>query len=227
MTFFNIFSKTREREEEATITVKIDNREKNALVASELSKLGCKILFEQLEVGDYIVGETAIERKTIKDLKSSIIDKRLMNQIAQLKQHKEYALIVEGPNTSLYEGKIHENALRGFIVSLVMHHHIPLIYTFNEEDTAKCIALLGKRRNKSLTSLRPGRIAKTDEEKMQFILEGFPAIGPASAQKLLREFKTIKKIINAEERELERCIKKKARELTRIVEKEYSVQNSN
>lgn len=220
MTFFNIFSKEKIEEKKKPLII-VDHREKNALVTAELIKRGCAIKFEQLEVADYLVGKTAVERKTISDLKSSIIDKRISNQLAALKQHERYALIIEGIDETMYKGIIHENALRGFVISTVIDRQIPVIYTFNEQDTANYLVLLSKEQKESESSLRAKRPRMSDEEKMQFILEGFPSIGPLTAKKLLLKFKTIRAIINASDEEIERCVGKKASELLRLVKKDY------
>ena len=60
-----------------TIKIIIDHREKNSLVSSELHKKGYEIEFQQLKVADYLVNDIAIERKTVSDFKSSIINKRM------------------------------------------------------------------------------------------------------------------------------------------------------
>lgn len=226
MTFFNIFSKKNEGKPKLEIVVHIDNREKNSLVAAELVNVGCKILFEQLEIGDYIVGETAIERKTISDLKSSIINKRILDQLIKIKQHKKYALIVEGINNKMYDSGIHENALRGFLWSVAFDYKVPVIYTLHEKDTANYIAVLGRKKGSREISLRPTRQMSSEQERLQFILEGFPGIGPATAKKLLTDFKTIKNIVNASEEELERHIGKRARELVALIKREYNSQNA-
>jgi ERCC4-type nuclease len=95
MSFQNIFSSKKDKPEQE-ITIQIDNRERNSLVPSELVSLGVKIQFEQLEVGDYIVKSTIIERKTVQDLKSSIINKRIHEQIKNLKQYPRSLLVIEG-----------------------------------------------------------------------------------------------------------------------------------
>ncbi len=56
---------------------------------------------------------------------------------------------------------------------------------------------------------------------MQFILEGFPGIGPKTAKKLLEELKTLKKIFNSPDKKLQKIIGKKA-ETFGIIKEEYS-----
>ena len=138
MTFFNIFSKRRDENKPLKAhKIIVDRHEKNSLVASELVKEGLEIEFQQLAVADYLVNDVALERKTITDLKSSIINKRVMQQLPELKQYPKYALILEGFNESSYEGVIHENALRGFLLAIVLDYQVPIIYTLNEFDTAQ------------------------------------------------------------------------------------------
>jgi len=213
MSFHNIFSskpdKTKLKEGEKPKII-IDYHEKNSLVPSILTKLGTNIEFKHLQVADYIVNNIAIERKTIPDLKSSIISKRILFQLRELKQYPKALLVVEGiSNFTLYEGIIHENAFRGFILSTLLEHKIPIIFTEDEEDTARYLSVLARRTKKAHISLRQ-KIPLSKEEQQQFILEGFPGIGPSTAKKLLQEFKSIKNIINAKSEELEKIIGKKA-----------------
>ena len=211
MTFFNIFSKKKDENKPLKRhKIIVDHREKNSLVASELVRLGLEIEFQQLAVADYLVNDVALERKTIADLKSSIINKRIMQQLPELKQYPKYALILEGFNKSSYEGVIHENALKGFLLAIVLDYQVPIIYTLDESDTAKYLALLAKKSSGSQTSLRPAKILLSKEERLQFILEGFPGIGPVTAHNLLENFKTLNALTNASERELIKIIGKKA-----------------
>ena len=58
------------------------------------------------------------------------------------------------------------------------------------------------------------------KERLQFILESFPGIGPKAAKKLLEQFKTIQNIINSPEENLKKTIGKKA-EIFKIVKDKY------
>ena len=58
------------------------------------------------------------------------------------------------------------------------------------------------------------------KERMQFIIESFQGIGPKTAKKLLKEFKTVKNIINASKDELKDSIGKKS-ESFKIVDENY------
>ncbi len=214
--FIDIFSKKKTVENGKTIIV--DNREANSYVPIELKKMGFNLEFKQLPVADYVVGDIAIERKTISDFKSSIINKRLVDQLLEIKQYPLHFLIVEGLDSeNLYSGQIHENAFRGMLLSIITEFQVPIIFTYNERDTAKYIAVLANKKQKSSSSLRVSKIALTDSEQIQFILEGFPSIGPATAQKLILEFKTLKNLANAPISDLEKVIGKKAAKVYELI----------
>ena len=219
MTFQDIFSKKKlNQEKKQSAKILIDDREKNSLVPSILSKLNINYEFSHLPTGDYIINDVIIERKTIPDLKSSIITKRILFQLKELKQYPKAILLIEGiSNFELYQGILHENALRGFILSVALEHKIPIIFTENEEDSAKYIAVLARKTKKTQLSLRP-KIQLNKDEQKQFILEGFPGIGPTTARKLLDKFKTIKNIINTDEKELKEILGKKTDNFKRVLD---------
>ncbi len=217
MTFFNIFSKKKVEDEK--IKIEVDNRERNSLVPSLLMKEGFEVEFKQLPVADYIVNGIAIERKTVSDLKSSIVDKRIVSQLLELKQFGESFLLVEGIiSEDIYSGGIHENAFRGFLLSVALDFRVPLIFTYDEKDTAKYIAVLAKRREKGEQGIRASKIYLTREEQVQFILEGFPNVGAVKARKLIEKFGSLKKIFNASEEELEEILGKRANDFKDLLD---------
>ncbi len=227
-TIFNIFSKKKNKKiEKKKQKVIIDNHEKNCLVPSELKDMGFEIEFKDLKVGDYIVRDVVIERKTVSDFISSMINKRLPKQLDELKQYKRPLLIVEGiDEQDLYTEEyfkekigMHPNSIRGFLISIVLNHKIPIIFTKNTEDTAKFISVILKRKPKEV-SLNVSKRNLNQKERMQFVLESFQGIGPKTAKKLLNEFKTIKNIINSPLEELNKIIGKKS-EVFRLLEENY------
>ncbi|RLG12480.1 hypothetical protein DRN73_02390 [Candidatus Pacearchaeota archaeon] len=225
MPFLNIFSKKRiQKKEIPKPKIIIDYRERNSLIASELISLGFKIEFRELKVGDYIVKDVIIERKTVIDFLSSMINKRLSNQIEELKQYPNRLLIIEGTEEQeLYNEEkigINSNAIRGFLLSIVLKHKVPVIFTKNYSDTAKFISVLSRKKQKEMP-LNISKKTLNKKERLQFILEGFPGIGPKTAKKLLLKFKTLKNFINASEEELKEILGKKAEIIKKIIEDKY------
>ncbi|MBU2616870.1 MAG: hypothetical protein KKB79_02715 [Nanoarchaeota archaeon] len=221
----DIFSKKKIIEEKIPKII-IDYREKNSLVISELMSLGLEVELTHLKVADYLVKDVAIERKTVQDFISSMINKRLANQLEELNQYKEKLLIIEG----IYEKELysdsreingmHPNAIRGFIISILLKHKVPIIFTKDYKDTARFISVLAKRQAKEI-SLNVNKKSLDKKERLQFIVEGFPSIGPKSAKKLLEKFKTLKGITNASEEELKEVLGKKAEIVKKLIEEEY------
>jgi len=222
----DIFSrkKSNPKAQEEKIKIVIDYREKNSMVASYLIKLGLEIEFKELKVGDYITKNTVIERKTISDFISSVINGRLLRQIEELKQFENKLLLIEGiSEQEVYtddEFGINSNAVRGFLLSVVLKHKIPMIFTKNAEDTAKFINILSKKKTKEIR-LNPKKKTLNKKEQLQFIIEGFPGIGPKKAKELLKKFGTIQNIINSPLEDLKEVLGKKSETILELIERKY------
>lgn len=209
----------------------VDTREKNSLVFSELVSNKAELELKQLEIADYIIGDIAIERKTVNDFISSIINKRLLRQLQDLQQCSSRAIIIEGiEEQELYDDKqelgMHANAVRGMILSIILDFSTPIIFTKDYMDTAKFLLVLARRfeKNKQEASLNFKRKARSVSEQQQFILEGFPGIGPVTAKELLKKFRTIKGVVNAQINDIEKTNKmnaKKAKIFSQIINKRY------
>ena len=223
---FDIFSgkhpKIKPKKEKPKII--IDYREKNSLVVSELVKLGFEIKLRELKVADYIIKGVAIERKTVNDFISSMINRRLISQLESLQQYKDKLLIIEGiDEQELYNDHeingMNPNSIRGFLLSILLKYKTPIIFAKNSEDTAKFIAVLSRKKERE-TPLNITKKPFNKKEQLQFIIEGFPGIGPKTAKLLLKRFKTIRNIINAPQDKLKKLIGKKA-EVFKIVKERY------
>ncbi|MBT4258030.1 hypothetical protein HOD88_02515 [archaeon] len=196
------------------IKIFVDYREKNCFVPTNLINLNFEVEFRELKVADYLVNNIAIERKSIEDFLSSMKSNRLSQQIQDLQQYENKLLIIEGiEEQELYNDYqttgISANAIRGFLLSITIKHKIPLIFSKSQKDTAQFISVLA-RKKETESSLNVRKKSLNKKEQMQFILEGFPGIGPKAAKKLLTEFKTIKEIMNSSQEELKKIIGKKA-----------------
>jgi len=225
MPFQNIFSKTKKIKFRNNIPIRIiaDNREKNSLLISELIEKGCQIEFRNLLVADYITKNVAIERKTVSDLLSSIINKRIFRQLEELQQYEKRLLMIEGiDEQELYHknSRINENAIRGFLLSVTLNFNTPIIFTKDYEDSAKFIMILAKKQEKDL-ALNAKKKARNTKEQLQYIIESFPGIGPKTAKKLLKEFKTINKLVNADFESLKKLIGKKAEIIFKLIYEKF------
>lgn len=207
----NIFSRKETKKEEKcpnpNVKIIVDTREKQSLIAANLREQKANISFEKLEIGDYLIGRTIIERKTFPDFLGSMLNKRLQEQLINLKKYEKHFLIIEGFGYNYNKYKINENAIRGMILSIATDFKIPIIFTADEKDTSKFLVLTAKKyENKKEKqeefSIRQTKNLKSIEEQKKFILEGFPGIGPNLSKKLLERFGQLNKIFSAKKEEL-------------------------
>ena len=194
-----------------------DIHEKNSLVLANLIELGADVEIQSLEIGDYIINNIAIERKTASDFISSMISKRLQEQLNQIQQYEKKLLILEGNINSQEHSNLNPNAIKGQILAILTHYNIPIIFTKNSEESADYLLLLAKQQlngiqESSLHSRKP----ESKAEQIQYIIESFPNIGPKNAKALLKKFGSIKNIINASAEELEKEIGKKAESIINL-----------
>ncbi|MEM2089522.1 MAG: ERCC4 domain-containing protein [Candidatus Pacearchaeota archaeon] len=207
-----------------------DKREKNSLVIAELLENKAQVEIKHLKVADYVLGDIAIERKTVNDFISSMLSKRLLRQLQELKQYPKQLLIIEGlEEQELYNDEaargLHPNAIRGMLLSILLKFQVPIIFTKDYKDTARFLLVLEKKLSKpeQEVSLKVKKKTNSLQEQQQLVLESFPGIGPKTAKALLKKFKTIKSIINASLEELVKAKlnKKKAETMKKIIETKY------
>jgi Fanconi anemia group M protein len=216
------------------ILIVADYREKESKIINELIKLGAKINFANLPVGDYLLSERlVVERKTFEDFANSIIDKRLFEQASYLRKYYEKPIIIiEGKGPIIRDISI--EAIRGAMISLILDYGVPILMAENTEEAAKFIIALAKREGKkeelktiSLKDRR--RKPKTLDEVREYVVASLPMIELKTAKKLLSFFGSIEKIFTASERALmmvDGIGPKKAKLIKTIVSGKYGSKSS-
>ncbi len=215
--------------EDQSVTVLADHREKDNKIVKEMIELGVTVKTSQLESADYLVsGKVGVELKKVPDFVASIIDGRILEQVRDLKNNFEKAiLIIEGDEDIYSVRKVHANAIRGMLSSIVLDFQVPILYTKNPKDTAALLALIAKReQNKdkfeySLHSAKPRNM----EEQQEFIVSSFPSVGRNTAKILLKNLGSVKNLVNSSENslfEIKGIGKKISKTLFEIFNKEYN-----
>lgn len=205
-----------------------DTREKGSTIVKLIVENGLNVTTQNLTT-DYVVSEKCgIELKTKVDFVNSIIDKRLLHQLKNLKQNFEKpVLILQGTEDIYSIRKIHPNAIRGMLATIAISYKIPILNSTSPKDTAGLIEALAKREQENEKrgfAINTGIKPLTTKEQQEFIIESLPGIGPSLAKSLLKKFKTIKKIINTKPKNLEKIEnlgEKKIKEIQRILKEEY------
>ena len=215
--------------EDKKLKVLIDTRERGSNISKKLVEFGMDVKVKTLATADIIISDRiGIERKTIPDFVNSIIDKRIFTQLKDLKNNFENPIVILEGEEDLYSVRnIHPNAIRGMLATIISSFKIPIIRTKDSNDTAELIRAIAKREQTSEEkdiAIRTNKIPMTTKQQQEFIIESLPGVGPSLAKALLNKFKTIKKLINANPKRLEKIEKigpKKAKEIQRILEEIY------
>lgn len=200
----------------------IDEREKGSRIPELLDGLGASIEFSLLTVGDYIVSsQTAIERKTISDLVSSIYDGRLFLQCNDLVRYYHRPLIVIEGNTLLGRQGNYSQTLDGnyrdsyteqmplildALARVALEFRIPIIPTPTPEYTSRILMMIANqvRREGSTDGPLIRRIRKQNPIYVQqlSILSSLPGVGDKTAVRMLKKFGTPIRTLTASVAEL-------------------------
>ena len=183
----------------------VDERERKSGIPDLLKSVGLNLEIKTLPVGDYIVApETIIERKSIRDLMSSVFDGRLFDQCSRLKDHFQHPIVLMEGNVDEIE-EITENPLifYGAISTVVLDFQIPVIPTPSATHTAKLLVSMCSRKNVSKGPYLKKIKKSSDLEKQQLsILCSMPGIGEKFATRMLEKFGTPLKVLTATSAEL-------------------------
>lgn len=162
--------------------------------------------FQTLEIGDYISGGVAIERKS-----EDFLDfKRLKTQAAIMKStygDRSYLVVEHNLDdivelSTNYFHKDMKTSILGIVASLAVREKIVPIFCSNQAYAAYIIRALCEKGNDSKISaikLSKPRVKKKDRQ-VHFLC-GLPGIEETIALRLLDKFGTVQTIINASEEE--------------------------
>jgi len=194
----------------------VDSREPRALY-DNIKKLLPDTQRATLQAGDYmwespILGLVLIERKEVSDLVASVISNGLTEQARKMAAvAKMSILLIEGWMTCTYDGSIRTkskvwrvrwNYLQNYLLG-IQSHGFYLDYSPNQTMTVRRIVSLhewsNREEHESLRgiSIPPG--AKYDPLK---ILSSFPGFNIVLADRMWKQFGTLRNIFNADWKKL-------------------------
>src|SRR3989344_1225383 len=213
-----------------------DHRERASGILQELAKKNIEVEMQQLLSADFIIStkdrggiihNVGVERKTTNDFLNSIIDKRIIQQLIVLKENFTIPLLIIEVESNIYQIRdFHPNAIRGMLAAIAIDMQIPILYTRNYRDTAALLSVIAHRLEKprSAFSLLKKKKPLSLKEQQEYIIETLPGIGPSLAKALLKEFESVKKVINAKEehlRKVEKIGPKKAKRIREVIDTGY------
>ena len=177
-----------------------DERERASGVPEELSRLNVRVYFSRLPVADYVLNpELAVERKSVRDLVSSVYDSRLFYQAAKLSAaYAKPFLLVEGDSKEVESLAKNLKSFYGAIANVTLAYGLRVLYTANPKETATAIAeLLSHARAKPLARM-PSELppkAKSIPQQQLYLVSAMPGIGRKLAEKLLSKYGTPRRVM--------------------------------
>jgi len=200
------------------IDIIVDSREEfSDFFVSKLSEMGLSCRIEKLPAGDFLLfapeenKSILVERKTASDFLSSIegkMDKktrvwikgRIWDQAKRMVETglKPYLLIegnIYSKRNTVYRKKGFEKRRIWGALDGIRSYGISIHFVKNKEETVEWLKYLSDRlgRPKKPFTLRasaPNQLSM--EEKQEYLLEGFPSIGPMTAKSILGQYGSLK-----------------------------------
>ncbi|MBI3253756.1 MAG: heavy metal resistance protein CzcA [Nitrosopumilales archaeon] len=183
----------------------VDEREKKSGIPDLLKAVGVNIEIKTLPVGDYIVApEIVVERKSIRDLISSIFDGRLFDQCNRLREHFQHPVILMEGNVDEIE-EFTENPLvfYGALSSIALDFKIPVLPTPNATHTAKLLVSMSSRKDATKGPFLKKIKKSSDLQRQQLsVLCSLPGVGEKLATRMLEKFGTPLQVLGASSVEL-------------------------
>jgi DNA excision repair protein ERCC-4 len=186
-----------------TVRVVADERERRSGVPEELRMLGAFVEYRVLEVADYLIGQYAVERKSVRDFVSSLYSGRLFDQAHRIGEaYEAIFLIVEGDLWAEIGKARNPRSLWGALISSVLDFGLNTFFAPNEKQTAQFLFTLGKGGRHRRGSGGPPLIVKktrtTDLKRLQLsVLSSLPGVGPRMADQLLDYFGSLRRVFAA------------------------------
>ena len=185
-------------------TILIDNREilpdRGGLpIYHELQKMGAPVQIEQLESGDFVMNDCALEHKTIEDFSNSLYNNHLFNQINTMQLNfRHYAIIV----TASPHQVMTSAPLIGAVASCAVRG-APVHFCSNPQLAARFIfSLLNKWNDGKDRTINPSINQKLTKDTALNMITGIKGISQEKGLALLEHFGSISLISQATEKDL-------------------------
>lgn len=181
--------------------VYIDEREKSRVhTAFKKGLRRATYKRETLPIGDIVVGNFVIERKTLNDLYDSVIDGRLFNQLRSFIQFKEenenatLILLIEHGRLSKHNKQyVYMFPLNMIILNIMQEFNTLVYYSNSLTSTIKFIndcVQYGIKGN-IIKRVRGHKRQKTLYDEKMFFLMGLPSVGLKTANEVIKGHQTV------------------------------------
>lgn len=195
-------------------SLQVDHREKTSGILEALSAYEDEFHVEthRLKTGDYLLNnQILIERKRLHDFIESIKTGRLFQQAYKMVYSNYHPFIIlEGNKKEIRTSQMKREAIQGTLIHLTVFLGIPIVRSANITETAQLIRFTasqlyeGNRPGMHASIVKYPRFQLNKNQKVALrILGNFPGIGPEKGMAILSAFKSLKKVFNASQDQLE------------------------
>ncbi|MBR9679602.1 MAG: DEAD/DEAH box helicase [Candidatus Altiarchaeota archaeon] len=193
----------------------------------EVARLLKSVKIKRITIGDFVISDRmVVERKTAADFVNSIVDGRLFQQLAELKEaYDKPVILIEGYNLFGHRA-VHPNAIRGALASLISNWEIPVVFTASPEDTARFLEALSKREHGEARkpSIKMAKAATLDKMQERLVAS-LPGINLTLVRRLFDKFGSPASVFAAsidELKSVEGVGAKKAEKIRQVLNSPYT-----
>ena len=123
----------------------VDSREVPSGIPGILGRKGLYVQTKTLDVGDYVVGDHVVERKTAQDFIASLYGGRLFEQAQRISQaYSNYLLIVEGDIQEVLAELKNPRVFWGTLITLALTLKFKVFFTLDQQQTADFLCARSK-----------------------------------------------------------------------------------
>ena len=115
------------------------------------------------------------------------------------------------------------------LATIAVSYGVPVLFTKNYKESASFLKIVAKREqeeNGNDFNLHNAKREMTLKDWQEYIIAALPGVGSTLAKPLLREFKSVKNVVNASSDELKKVEKVgpiKAKKIKDITDSEYKI----
>ncbi len=148
--------------------------------------------------GDYLIGNIAVERKTIADFLSSLVQGRLFEQLGRMKScYPCCFLFLEAYDLTHFQKP---RPIYGAILKIMLEMNIKVVFTQTKEQTAEVLLLLAGK--KSSSTIKHKEKETSFPARQLDLLESVPLVGREKARQLISHFGSLENVFSADKTEL-------------------------
>ncbi len=156
-----------EKDDAAHGIIQVDHREASTTFVAHMRSLQCNIQLTHLYHGDVRISDRVlIERKSSRDIISSLVDGRLLSQCRRLLAAAPRPLLLVETGTGNGHA-VHPNAVLGALAHITLDLGVPVMMTQDAKESAHFISIVAKREFDLLEKLATYSLNKKSTADLQ------------------------------------------------------------